>query len=81
MSLMKMRLCIECRHHKPHEKNASWDKCGAPAAFVIDLVRGQHKSTYADITRSVTGKCGPNAELFDYDPGVSPATEEDFDVV
>jgi hypothetical protein len=36
---------------------------------------------YAHITRMLTQKCGPAGDLFDYDPGFSPITEEDFDVV
>jgi len=76
-----MRLCIECRHHKPNPSNADWDRCGSPDVVILDLVRGQHKHPYAETTRGISGRCGPSGQLFDYDPGVSTTSEEDFDVV
>ena len=75
-----MRLCIDCRHHKPDAK-AEYDKCGNPDVRVIDLVRGQHSLPYAHITRMITQPCGPSGSLFDYDPGEPSTIEEDFDVV
>ena len=81
-----MRLCIDCKHHKPvglPTDAGEYDRCGHPDVMVIDLVRGQHSKPYAKITRMLTQKCGPAGDLFDYDP-CEPSTnlgEEDFDVV
>ena len=78
-----MNMCINCRHHKPNE-DAAFDRCGHPDVLQLDLVRGQHKTPYAHITRMLTQKCGPAGALFAYDPG-EPSTafpdEEDFNVV
>ena len=79
-----MRLCIDCKHHKPvglPTDSGEYDRCGHPDVMVIDLVRGQHSKPYAKIVRMMTQKCGPAGDLFDYDPGCSPTIEEDFDVV
>ena len=77
-----MNLCINCRHHKPDKSlEPTFDRCGHPDVIELDLVRGQHRSPFAYITRMMGRQCGPAGALFDYDPGVSPTIEEDFDVV
>ena len=76
-----MKLCIDCKYFLPSvaiRDQAIYDRCKHAGLEnkTVELVRGVPIHAFYDFCinmRSQTGKCGPNAELFE--PILSPSAE------
>lgn len=62
-----MKLCIDCKHFEawPHPSTENIDKCVHPRVVTVDLIRGQHKKSYAELVRKNHNACGVEARLWE----------------